>query len=140
MDLKFSSQYDGSRNAAHDVLGPPDVLPRSGDLDGAWAPHETNKGYQRVSVRFTAPTAASAVVWAETYNPGAVVRVDDVSDPSNPVALWQGRATVTSLPADVAQVALVAPRTISAIRLVLDTRLVAGWNEIDAIGLIPAER
>ena len=80
------------------------------------------------------------MVWAETYNPGAVVRVDDVCDPSNPVALWQGRATVTSLPADVAQVALVAPRTISAIRLVLDTRLVAGWNEIDAIGLIPAER
>jgi hypothetical protein len=38
----------------------------------------------------------------------------------------------------VAEVTLPAPRSISAVRLVLDTRRVAGWNEVDAIGLVPA--
>ncbi len=135
---EFSSQYSTGRNAAGDVVGPPDVLPRSGDVDGAWASLETDAGYEWVTVRFAAPTSAVAVVWAETFNPGAVVRVDDVTDPAAPVALWQGEAAPVSQPADVAQVTLAAPRPIAAVRLVLDTRRVPGWNEVDAIGLIPA--
>lgn len=134
----FSTEYSTTRNAAADVVGPPDVYPRNGDIDGAWASLETDAGDEWITVRFAAPTRATAVVWAETLSPGAVVRVDDVSDPAAPVALWSGVASPSSAAADVAQVTLASPRTLSAVRIVLDTRRVTGWNEIDAIGLIPA--
>lgn len=134
----FSTQYANERNAAADVVGPPDVFPRSGDIDGAWASLQTDAGDEWITVRFATPTSAVAVVWAETFNPGAVVRVDDVSDPTAPVALWSGVAPAPGAPVNIAEVTLASPRTLSAVRLVLDTRRVAGWNEVDAIGLIPA--
>lgn len=134
----FSTEYSTSRNAARGVVGPPDVYPRHGDLDGAWASHETDLGPEWIEVRFPLPVRAASVVWVETFNPGAVVRLDDVSDPANPVVLWEGAAGRIPAMAVVGEVTLDAPRTISAVRMVLDTRRVAGWNELDAIGLAPA--
>jgi len=133
-----SSEYSNARNAAGDALGAPDVFPRGGDVDGAWAPLATDGGYEWITVRFAAPVRAASIVWVETFNPGAVMRVDDLSDPSAPTALWTGTTGSPGVPAAVAEVTLPAPRVISAVRVVLDTRRVTGWNELDAIGLVPA--
>ena len=81
---------------------------------------------------------AASVVWAETFNPGAVVRLDDTSDPANPVVLWEGAAGSIPAMAVVGEVTLDAPREISAVRVLLETHRVTGWNEIDAVGLAPA--
>lgn len=135
-----SSEYSKAQNAAADALGPPDVFPGHGDVDGAWASRETDAGYEWITVRFPRAVRASAVLWVETFHPGAVVRVDDLSDPGGSVALWQGRAPDPGAPAAVAEVTLPAPREVTVLRVVLDTRLVAGWNELDAIGLVPASR
>jgi len=51
--------------------------------------------------------------------------------------LWEGAPTRVA-GSVVAEVLLPARRTIGAVRLVLDSRAVPGWNEIDAIGLVPA--
>lgn len=136
--VDHSSEYSNARNAAGDVLGAPDVFPRGGDIDGAWASKATDGGYEWVTVRFAAPVRAASIVWAETLNPGAVMRVDDLSEPSAPTALWTGTTGTPGAPAALAEVTLPTPRVISAVRLVLDTRRVSGWNEVDAIGLVPA--
>lgn len=136
--VESSTEFSATRNAATDALGPPDVYPSDGDHDGAWASLATDDGVEWITVRFAHPVTAGAVVWAETFNPGAVVRVDDVSDPAAPVTLWAGEAPRTTEAADFAELTMPAARSVSAVRLVLDTRRVAGWNEIDAIGLIPA--
>ena len=89
-------------------------------------------------MRFASPVRAQAITWVETFNPGAIARVDDVSDPSTPVNVWEGAVSAPGPHATVWTLTLPAPRVITALRLVLDTSRVAGWNEIDAIGLIPA--
>ena len=134
----FSSEYASDRNAASAAAGPPDVFPRSGDIAGAWAPQRTDGGIEWVTVRFTRPVRASSVLWVETFNPGAVMRVDDVSDGGDAVALWQGDTGRPGTPTAVGEVRLASPRMIRAVRLLLDTRRVPGWNEVDAIGLVPA--
>ncbi len=134
----YSSEYSHERNAASGAAGAPDVYPRHGDIDGAWASHETDAGPEWITLRFDPPVRASSVVWAETFNPGAVARVDDVTDPAAPTVLWEGTSGVLPAMAVVGEVTLPAPRTIGALRLMLDTRRVAGWNEIDAVGLVPA--
>lgn len=136
--IDHSSEYTNARNAAGDALGAPDVFPRGGDVDGAWAPLATDAGYEWITVRFAAPVRAASIVWAETFNPGAVIRVDDLSEPSAPTALWTGTTGSPGAPSAVAEVTLPAPRVLSAVRIVLDTRRVSGWNEVDAIGLVPA--
>ncbi len=134
----FSTEYSATRNAARGVVGPPDVYPRHGDVDGAWASHETDLGPEWIEVRFPVAVRAASVVWAETFNPGAVVRLDDTSDPANPVVLWEGAAGSIPAMAVVGEVTLDAPREIRAVRVLLDTHRVTGWNEIDAVGLAPA--
>lgn len=134
----FSTEYSPTRNAARGVIGPPDVYPRHGDVDGAWASHDTDLGPEWIEVRFPVAVRAASVLWAETFNPGAVVRIDDTSDPANAVVLWEGAAGSIPAMAVVGEVTLAAPRTIRAVRVLLDTHRVTGWNEIDAVGLAPA--
>ncbi len=133
----WSSEWSGDRNGARQVVGPPDVYPTLGDAPGAWASQATHGGPEWITVDFGEPVQATGLLWVETFNPGAVVRVDDVSTPSSPVVLWEGVGRAGHAAA-VPTLTLVHPRMMSAVRLVLDTRRVAGWNEIDAVGLVRA--
>ena len=134
----FSSEYSSTANAASAAAGPPDVYPRYGDIREAWAPRATDGGDEWIELRFPYLVMASSIVWAETLNPGAVRRVDDVSEGSTPTVLWEGTASGASGSSVVAEVTLPSPRPIVVLRLVLDTRRVRGWNEVDAVGLVSA--
>ena len=135
--IGFSSEYSTTANAAASVRFAPDVYPANGDIAGAWASSATDAGEEWIEVRFASPVRATSVLWVETFNAGAVTRIDDVTQPAAPVVLWEGAPTRVA-GSVVAEVRLPAPRTIGAVRLVLDSRAVPGWNEIDAIGLVPA--
>jgi tetratricopeptide (TPR) repeat protein len=138
--VDYTTQYDSPSWAADQVLGLPDVYPDSGDRAEAWAPEGTSDTFEWVTVRFSRPVEAIFVVVLETYNPGAVMQVDDMSDPDRPVTLWQGGPVPPLGSSQVFLVQLPSARRISAIRVVLDTSRVPGWNEIDAIGLIPVDQ
>jgi hypothetical protein len=56
-----------------------------------------------------------------------------------PVALWSGEVPAKSGVSRILRLDLAERRPIAALRVVLDTRRVAGWNEIDAIGIVPAD-
>ncbi len=131
----YSTQYSTGANAAGTALHEPDVYPAYGDLPQAWASRATDGGTEWIEVRFLQQVLATSVLWAETFNPGAVVRVDDLTDPAAPTVLWEGTAPAPTASSVMAEVTLPAPRWIRVVRIVLDTRRVAGWNEIDAIGL-----
>ena len=45
--------------------------------------------------------------------------------------------TTTGAASSVVRLGFPSRRSIRAVRLVLDTRKVAGWNELDAVGLVP---
>lgn len=135
--VDFSTEYGSPNNAASQALGPPDVYPRFGDIPQAWAPRSADDGLQHITVRFGSGVPARSVVWLSTFGPGAVVRVDDVSNPSGAVTLWQGTDPSAGRSGSVVELILGTPRVIQTLRIYVDTNLVGGWEEIDAIGLIP---
>lgn len=135
--IERSSEYSGSRNAAHQVVGPPDVYPHHGDRAEAWAPAAQNAGLEHIDVAFAEPIQASAIVVVETFHPGALARIEDISEGRAPALLWAG-STQPMDQSRVLSLELLPARRLSAVRLVLDTTRATGWNEIDAVGLVPA--
>ena len=133
----YSSQFQSADNSAAKALFEPDVYPNYGDDVNAWAPDRADLGPEWITVAFPRATNASAVVIVETSVPGSLVRIDDVSGPA-PVVLFEGTTQVFES-SRVLSLELPEPRLIRAIRVVLDTRRASGWNEIDAIGLHPAQ-
>ncbi|MFK7987779.1 MAG: hypothetical protein AB8I08_17310 [Sandaracinaceae bacterium] len=133
----FSSQYQTEANAAHQALGLPDVFPDVGDDRRAWAPGTPDAGAEAITVGFTDPVRASAVAVVETAGAGALAYVMDVTPGQEPVLLWRGRTGAVET-SRVLSIELRSPRAISAVRIGLDTTRVFGWNEIDAVGLVPA--
>ncbi len=131
-----SSEYETNRWSAARATGEPNVFPRHGDDPQAWASHASDGGGEWLDVTWSSPVAATGLVVVETFNPGALARIDDLSG-AQPVTLWQGTAAPSSS-SRVLRVTLPDKREISRLRLVLDTSRVAGWNEIDAVGLLPA--
>jgi len=115
---------------------PAKFWPAHGDVAGAWASADPDGGPEWITVGFGAAVDASAVVVLETHLPGAVARIDDVTDPAAATALWEG-TTEARDGSRALRIDLPAPRRIGRLRVVLDTRRVEGWNEIDAIGPVP---
>jgi len=132
---KASSEYRPDRHAAHQATGARNTL-REGDLPTAWATREPDDGDHWLELTYATPVRATQVrVW-QTLNPGAVVRIDAVLGDDKTLTLWEGRDTGHGTPRwlDVRFDRTNVP--IRTIRLHLDTMLVAGWNEIDAVALI----
>lgn len=132
-----SSEYSPTRWSRAQVVGRPNVYPEHGDIAGAWATREASAGTEWIEVGFEPPRRATSLLIVETFNPGAVVRVDDLTDPARPTVLWSGTTAVTS-ESRVFELELPEPRLIGAVRVVLHTQRAQTWNEIDAVGLRPA--
>jgi hypothetical protein len=134
----FSSQYKPQGYDADQVLGVPDVYPSHKDSASAWAPAGRDGTHEWIVVHFVPPVEATGVVVVETFNPGAVVRIDDFSNNAIAEPLWFG-ASPTANQSRLLLLNLSERRTIYSLRVVLDTSRVAGWNEIDGIGLVRAQ-
>ncbi len=130
-----SSEYQHDRWAAAQATGAPDVFPVHGDNGKAWASYGTNDGAEWLEVSWDAPVTTRALAVVETFHPGALVRVDDLSG-AQPETLWRG-ALSPSPESRVVRVSWAERRALSRVRLVLDTTMVSGWNEIDAVGAVP---
>ena len=130
----FSSQYTDDAWSARQVLGAPDVYPASGDHEGAWASETADGRAEWLEVGFAQPRPISAVEVYETFNPGAVGRLELITTTGRRIEL----ATHRRYP-DARQVVQVecTSEPIAAVRVHVDSKAVAGWNEIDAIGVVP---
>ena len=120
------------------LLGPPDTM-TDGDLATAWASQQPDGGTEWIEVDFDRTVRPSSVLIRETFNPGAVVRVEALDANSRFHTIWSGTDPTQQSPGD-----FVLPYDASfatqTLRISLDTSLVAGWNEIDAIGIIEGGR
>src|SRR5205814_2836329 len=75
-----STEYSADDWSAMRALGPPDVFPKSGDLPNAWASLLPDAPTEFIEVAFDKPQRASAVKVYETFNPGAISRIDVITD------------------------------------------------------------
>ena len=153
------------------ILGPPDIHPRhqSGDGKKAWNTIQVPPGRRWIALGFDVKRPSrvrSLLIW-ETYHPGSVIRVDDLTgqtvrrgvEPAVTSVLWQGHVpgtyqdyqprstTVTSKEATypcwsdrarVLRIDLAVPRPIEAIRVIADTNH-GCYSELDAVALLVEE-
>ena len=139
--IDVSSQYSDGAWAAEQVLGPPDVFPNYGDTAKAWASQGADDPEEWIEVGFERASSISEVEIYETYNPGAIDRIELVTAhgrridavtstfAGNPSGSMQRRFSVRC-----------TAEPIVAVRVHLDSLAVAGWNELDAIGVVPCTR
>ena len=115
------------------VLGEPDTR-RHGDFTTAWASKDPNGGIEWLEVDFERAVLPDSVIIHESFNPGAIIRIEALSPANRYLTIWSGSASAAD---DLREFAV--PYSLSSptrtLRVTLDTSIVSGWNEIDAVGL-----
>jgi|GEM_PF-3455876 len=133
-----SSEFGADKWSAKQALGQPDVFPKSGDVPQAWASKESDAGTEYVELGF-APIRARGIRIYETFNPGAVASVEAIAESGAHVKAFETAAPTAAPPASRATTIDMPCTTerIIAVRITLASARVPGWNEIDAVGLVP---
>ena len=116
------------------ATGAPDTA-TAGDLPTAWASMHPDAGPEWLLVEFAKPVEVSEVRIRETFNPGAISKVEAISSDNKKNLIWEGTAQPSPAPSEMG----VKPKEAvvsNKIKIHLDTTRVQGWNEIDAVELI----
>lgn len=135
-DMKWRKQLSYS---AAQALGAPDT-PGPGDSIKAWATKVANRGEEWLEVSFNDAQGSEGVVIYESFSPGAIVEISIAPETDLEVAdwelIWSGNGFPIPETSRELHVELYGTPSVGAIRIVLDTASVPGWNEIDAVGRI----
>lgn len=132
---KASSEYTETDWSAKQATGAPDTT-AAGDSKTAWASREADGGDEWLELTFEHRVRPTHLRVHETFNPGAVVKIEALVENDRWRVLWSGQSRTTDgirwFTVTFEPVAF----TTRAIRITLDSANVAGWNEIDAVELI----
>jgi len=136
----FSTEFGPENYGAKQALGAPNVYPASGDKPQAWAQSMLDEPNEFIKVGFSTPVVAESVWVFETFNPGAISKItvtaadgDHVVHEAMPMMGGFGPC------AHVLSVSTKTCSPISAVRIDVASDKVSTYNEIDAVGLIPAQ-
>ena len=122
--------------SAAQVTGAPNT-PQAGDCPTAWASATPDGQDEWLQVEFAEPAEAAAVLINETFNPGAVTAVQATSENGQILAVWKGADPVgRDCKKGLAIIPLSTPEKVHKITILIDSKSVPGWNEIDAVGLL----
>ncbi len=136
VDASASSEYSESSYTALEATGQPNV-PTSSDNPLAWTAKEQDSGVETLELTYEHMVTPTGVRIFESYNPGVVTMVEAYdADADEWSALWEGDSA-TDEAIRVFSPSLDTPNfKTDRIRLTLQTDLVSGWNEIDAVQLL----
>jgi hypothetical protein len=135
-----SSQYGDDSWSAGQATGEPDT-PECGDIDTAWA-SEFSDGVDWLRLEYETPVIPLRIAIYETYNPGAIVKVETVSVDGETATVYEAQAAPAVTCPRVLEVQTIgAFAAVNAVIVSLDQSAHTGWNEIDAVELvgIPAQ-
>jgi hypothetical protein len=122
------------------ILAEPDTR-GFGDLPTAWTTTGPDSGEQWVVVEFAKTMPVTSIDIHETHGPGAVIKLSSVSMTGAESTIWTGTDPLASanVKGGVSTISLQQPVSTRRIKIVLDTNLVGGWNEIDAVAIVDAK-
>ena len=130
-----SSEYGNSDWSAAQATGAPNTE-AAGDCVTAWASTETDGGDEWLELTYDRPVNPTAVRIRETFNPGAVTKVEAQDGGGTWHTVWAGKDGTKDCPGWLTVTLEVPEWTTRKIKLTLDSAAVPGWNEIDAVELI----
>lgn len=119
------------------ATGAPDTL-QAGDFRTAWASLEADAGPEWLVVDFPKEVEVAQVRVRETLGPGTIFMVSAILADGSEKILWHGTEPAAEAPVEMEFNPSSQVRS-RRIRIQLDTTLVKGWNEIDAVELVGAD-
>lgn len=137
---RASSEYRSSDYGAAQATGAPNVS-RHGDNPRAWATKTADAGDEWIELSFATAIRARGVRVIQSFNPGAVVRIDVIFESGAATTIWTGPDRTIYPRGEIGILEVSFPPTeqpVNGVKVILDTRIVAGWNEIDAVQLLAA--
>lgn len=144
--IAASSQWSDTSWSMQAALGPPDTYPRHGDINTAWASRAPDADSEFLEVGFDRPRRIRGVIVVETFNPGAITTITaGLAGGGRQVLIHQAVSPMTALGGELAaqqrrfELPGCTADAITSIRIDLDSAAVAGWNELDAVGVIPCD-
>ena len=135
-----SSQYSADSWSASQALGPPDAFPAGADSPQAWASTDADSGAEFLELDFAGQHRMSGIEVVESFNPGALARVELILAGGERALVHDGRAEVRPQSASRRRVEFdCTEQPVVGVRITLDSHQVSGWNEIDAVGGVPCD-
>ena len=116
------------------ATGAPDTL-QAGDYRTAWASLAADAGPEWLVVDFPKEVEVAQVRVRETLGPGTIFMVSAILADGSEKILWHGTEPAAEAPVEMEFNPSSQVRS-RRIRIQLDTTLVKGWNEIDAVELV----
>ena len=114
------------------------MFPGGGDNANAWASLGADDQDEWIEVGFAQPMQASAVEIYETFNPGSISAIELIDAGGEHRTAYQGAPGATGKTANKLRAEITCTGSpIVAVRVKLASAMVPGWNELDAIGLVP---
>jgi|AGTN01.1.fsa_nt_gi hypothetical protein len=127
----------GSENPWYPVqaTGKPDTT-GYGDITTAWASATKDEQNEWLEVDFGEDINPSQIEIYETFNPGALFRIDFYGRNDEVVASWTGPDPTSSKEnSGISKIPVQTHEAVTKATLFLNSKDVKGWNEIDAVGL-----
>jgi hypothetical protein len=117
------------------VLGEPDAV-GGGDSPNAWCPSTADGQDEWLLLEYDEMIIPTAVVIHENYGPGAVNKIGVFKADGTEVEAWKGDdPTAATAGSGVSEIELKIDFKTNRIKVYIDSKNVAGWQEIDAVGL-----
>jgi hypothetical protein len=132
-----SSQYGDDNWSASQATGEPDTL-ECGDYYTAWA-SELATERATLTVTFEQPVLATEVNVVQTFNPGSIVLVTLITEDGGEIDVPSSTDEPGNTPCPgtfTLDVTGVSEEPVISVRIEVDQKALASWNEIDAVELV----
>jgi hypothetical protein len=117
------------------LIGEPDI-PDGGNSPNAWCSKTEDDQDEWLLLEYDEPVTPTAVIVHENYFPGAVNRITAFKFDGTEVEIWKGQdPTAAGAVSGVSEIEVKADFKTTRIKVLLDSKNVTGWNEIDAVGI-----
>lgn len=142
--IGVSSEYtggNGQQYRAVQALGKPNKLPQGESGASAWRPELPDKGEEWIKVGFEIPLAIRQIAIAENAGAGCITAVFAYDAQNKEYIVYTGKPETTQRGAGMLRIWLpkLTAYKVTALKLVLDTKRVKDWNEIDAVAISASE-
>jgi tetratricopeptide (TPR) repeat protein len=133
-----SSQYRAQQYTPASATGAPDVESYQDDPK-AWASKEPTAGVEWLDLTFARAVIATEIRVRQSFHPGAIAKVEVFAADGTALTVWEGRDATVYPPGKIGWFVAKFPPTpwpTLRVKLTLNTKLLPGWKQIDAVQLI----
>lgn len=139
--IGFSSEYVSAKTprqfSAQQIIGKPNKLPNTGSSVCAWSPAtEASITEEWIKVGYAKPMRIKQIAIAENFNAGSVSRIYGYDASDKEYLLYTNTKDTTFVPGRMLNVFVKETAfPVAALKIMLNTRRIGGWNQLDAIAI-----